>query len=97
MSNVVELPTRKCIECGARATRSLELFDVDSGVPAVPKLYCDAHFPVPLNEDGLRLLVDKRDAEIGRLRDVLRQIKLKALSGCESNALGRIAHDALNN
>lgn len=74
MSNVSQFPTKKCCECGARATKTLELCDLDTGAKVDPKLYCDAHFPTPLDEDGLRLLLDARDAEIGKLRTALRKL-----------------------
>ena len=52
---------------------------------------CEATF-----SKGVASNIENAVTEIERLRDVLIQIKLKALSGCESNALGRMAYDALN-
>lgn len=69
MNNVVELPTKKCVECGARANKELPL--VSETGQAFSKFYCEKHLPRPLDEDGLRLLVDVRDAEILSLRALL--------------------------
>lgn len=68
MNNITSFPTKICCECGARATKTLELCDMDTGAKVKPKLYCDAHFPTPLDEDGLRLLLDARDREIAQLK-----------------------------
>jgi len=73
-NNIVTFPQRKCCECGARATREVPLIDMDSGAAVYSKWFCDQHGK-PLDEDGLRLLLDVRDkaildqaAELTRLR-----------------------------
>lgn len=73
MTNVTEFPTQKCCECGARATLMLELENFDTGQP-VTKGYCETHFPRPLTEDDLRLLVDARDQEIAILKQRLSEL-----------------------
>lgn len=64
---IVPLTFHKCCECNERGTEKLELLEFDErGIvgPADPKYYCKVHFPQPLDDIQLRLLVDKRDAEI---------------------------------
>ncbi len=77
--NIVTLKFDKCCECGARATKKLELLEVDErgAVGSVPpKHYCDAHFPEPLDDTQLRLLLDVRDSEIGHLKAVIGDLVL---------------------
>lgn len=72
--NIVNLEFPKCCECGVRATKKLELVEFDErGVvgPADPKHYCDAHFPQPLDDIQLRLLVDRRDATISDIAQTM--------------------------
>jgi hypothetical protein len=64
--NVTTFPTKKCCQCGDRATRVVSIFD-EFGHPAGEKLFCAEHGE-PLDDDGLRLLLDQRDAEIAQLR-----------------------------
>lgn len=65
MNQIVAFPAKKCVECGALAPKELPL--VSETGEAFSKFYCDKHLPRPLDEDGLRLLIDIRDAEIERL------------------------------
>jgi len=38
----------KCVECGSRATQSIELVD-EAGQPAGTKYFCDIHGPAVTN------------------------------------------------
>ena len=76
MAEVVKLEFPKCCDCGERATKTLELVEWDTvGSDLRPvgatikKLYCDAHYPEPLDRDQLALLLDERDAEIAALKE----------------------------
>lgn len=67
--NVISLEFKKCCQCGARATRKIELVEVDEqGVTGATlvKHFCGDHGE-PLDRDQLALLVDARDTEIERL------------------------------
>lgn len=66
MTNVIQLPTRKCAECGALGNKEFAL--VSETGHALSKFYCDKHLPSPMDEDQLRLLLDVRDGEIAALR-----------------------------
>ena len=69
MGTVTTFPAKTCCECGKLAKVTLELVDEDGR--RVDKSYCSEHFQAPLSDDSLRSLLDKRDAEIERLRAVL--------------------------
>lgn len=60
-----------CVECGAIATRKLELINFDEGTAEEPIWYCGEHIPEPLREDDLRQLLDRRDEEIAFLKEKL--------------------------
>lgn len=66
MTNLVQFPTRKCVECGALGNKEFAL--VSETGEAFSKFYCDKHLPRPMDEDQLRLLLDVRDSEIAALR-----------------------------
>jgi|ERR1700692_1557731 len=94
MSSVVHLEFTKCCECGARATRKLELVDADNAGPVIFKHFCNVHFPEPMTDDELRLLVDRRDATIADLAQtmtdalaLLRDTDVQSLSDRIGNAI----------
>lgn len=64
--NVFNFPSSDCSSCGKPTKNFIDLVDADSGANAGHKYLCDDC--QPLDEDGLRLLVDKRDEEIRGLR-----------------------------
>lgn len=73
MTNVVSLEFPKCCECGARATKHVDLVG-ESGEDAGKKHFCAEHGNI-LTEDELCLLIDKRDQEIAELRREIATLK----------------------
>lgn len=69
--SVIDFPINKCCKCGARATKKVEYEYFDVVGPIDTKHYCDVHFPAPMTENQLRLLLDQRDSEIEELRVAL--------------------------
>jgi hypothetical protein len=73
MDNVVKFPTASCSSCGAedRDLLKIELLNFDTQESAGAKYLCKKCRP--LDEDGLRLLLDDRDSTIAHLRAELAQ------------------------
>lgn len=70
--NIVTLEFKKCCICGNRATavELLQECDESGSIDGTEykKHFCAEHTPNPLDEDGLRFLVDARDKEIEKLK-----------------------------